>query len=74
MIITFNTNDLSIVSITQIAHPPQVGQKQVVLPLGIKYPIVVAEEVAESWEFNGHSLPGQPTLPDHWIVGGEVVS
>ena len=73
MILTFNTSDLSIISTTAIAHPPQAGQKQILLPPGIKYPIVVAEEVADSWAFGELSSPTQPTLPDHWIVGGEVV-
>ena len=73
MIITFNTSDLSIISTTAIAHPPQAGQKQILLPTGIKYPIIISEEVADAWTFGEHSSPTQPTLPDHWVVGGEVV-
>lgn len=72
MILTFNTSDLSIISTTAIAHPPQAGQKQILLPPGIKYPIIVAKEVADSWDFGELSSPTQPTLPDHWTVNGSV--
>lgn len=72
MIITFNTSDLAIISTTAIAHPPQAGQKQILLPLGIKYPIIVAEEVPDSWRFGELSSTTQPTLPDHWTVAEEI--
>lgn len=72
MIITFDKTTLAIISTTVIAHPPLAGQGQILLPPGIKYPLIHAEEIPDTYSYLSDSQPTQPVLEKYWKVGTKI--